>query len=148
MSYPKDVLTPGARRFGPRERHAMFGPAVLECVHGLARNSFCAAVVGEIQSDNREMARSPRELVMTRADSLAAGGNGVLALGALMDEYRETHPLASRRRSSSTRLPMEWLVDLLLSFYGPTPYLLIFAARFMPGFRAPVFFSAGVLHLP
>jgi membrane protein DedA with SNARE-associated domain len=25
---------------------------------------------------------------------------------------------------------------------------LIFVARFMPGFRAPVFFSAGVLHLP
>lgn len=25
---------------------------------------------------------------------------------------------------------------------------LIFAARFMPGFRAPIFFSAGMLHLP
>src|SRR5436190_477504 len=25
---------------------------------------------------------------------------------------------------------------------------LIFVARFMPGFRAPIFFSAGLLHLP
>lgn len=27
-------------------------------------------------------------------------------------------------------------------------YKLLFAARFMPGFRAPIFFSAGALHIP
>lgn len=55
------------------------------------------------------------------------------------------------------RLTKKWIfhklfpderLDLVAKSFRERGNKLIFAARFMPGFRAPIFFSAGTLHLP
>ncbi len=46
------------------------------------------------------------------------------------------------------RILSEERLELVQSKFQKYGNKLIFAARFMPGLRAPIFFSAGVLHLP
>ncbi len=55
---------------------------------------------------------------------------------------------ALTRKKFFARLVSEERLDLVAERFRTRGNKLLFAARFMPGLRAPIFFSAGTLHVP